>query len=117
MGARVVKLAGSAALCAALASSPLKATEPVQLIIKDHRFIPELVTVPSGERLRIEGINEDPTPAEFESSELHVEKIVTARSRVSVFAGPLKPGTYGFFDDYHPDTKGSVIAIAGEAKQ
>jgi hypothetical protein len=73
--------------------------------------------VPSGERFRIEVMNEDPTPAKFESSELHVEKIVTAGSRISVFAGPLKPGTYGFFNDYHPDTKGSVIAVAGKPKE
>jgi hypothetical protein len=27
-------------------------------------------------------------------------------------AGPLKPGTYKFFDDYHPDTAtGTITAI------
>jgi hypothetical protein len=32
----------------------------VQLTIKDHHFIPEQVTVPSGERFRIEVMNENP---------------------------------------------------------
>jgi hypothetical protein len=47
-----------------------------------------------------------------------VEKIVMGGGKISMFAGPLRPGTYGFFDDYHPDTtKGSVIAVAGQAKE
>jgi plastocyanin len=118
MGARVLKLAGSAAVFATLIALPVQAAEPVRLTIKDHHFIPEQVTVTAGEQFRIEVVNEDPTPAEFESSELHVEKIVMGGGKISVFARPLKPGTYGFFDDYHPDTtKGSVIAVAGQAKE
>ena len=37
-------------------------------------------------------------------------------AKITVFAGPLKPGTYKFFDDYHPEqAKGTVTA--GPAKE
>jgi hypothetical protein len=73
------------------------------------------VAAPAGERFQIEVSNEDATPSEFESSELRIEKIVAAGRKISVVAGPLKPGTYKFFDDYHPDTAvGTLTAIAGK---
>jgi plastocyanin len=88
------------------------AAEPVQLVLKDNRFTPAEVRVPAGERFRIEVQNQDATPAEFESSDLKVEKIVAPGGKITVMAGPLKPGTYTFFDDYHPDSaKGTVIAV------
>lgn len=39
------------------------------------------------------------------------EKIVVPQGTIKVHAGPLHPGTYTFFDDYHPDeAKGTVTA-------
>jgi len=92
-----------------------RAAEPVQLTLKDHRFTPAEVTVPAGERFRIEVVNADPTPAEFESSDLRVEKIVVPGGKISVFAGPLKPGNYKFFDDYHPDVAVGFVTVTGQA--
>lgn len=93
------------------------AADPVVLTIKDHQFTPSEVSVPAGERLRIEVENRDPTPAEFESSDLRVEKIVVPGGKIVVMAGPLKPGTHQFFDDYHPDTaKGALIAVEHKAQ-
>ena len=41
------------------------------------------------------------------------EKIVVSGGHIRVFAGPLHPGTYKFFDDYHPDTAtGTITAVA-----
>ena len=86
-----------------------RAAEPVSLTLKNHRFTPAEVAAPAGERFKIELTNEDDTPAEFESSDLRVEKIVVPGAKVTVTAGPLKPGAYAFFDDYHPDdAKGSL---------
>ena len=56
--------------------------------------------------------NEDDTPAEFESSDLRVEKIVVPGGTIAVTAGPLKPGTYVFFDDYHPDDAKGMLTVA-----
>lgn len=84
----------------------------VRLTIKDHRFTPAEVSVPAGQRFRIEVSNQDATPAEFESADLKVEKVVAAGATISVMAGPLKPGTYKFFDDYHPDTAAGTLTAA-----
>lgn len=105
-------LAGLALLAIGAVAAPARAADTVMLTLKDHRFNPAEVTVPAGERFRIEVTNQDDTPAEFESSDLRVEKIVVPGGKISVMAGPLKPGSYKFFDEYHPDTaKGTVIAV------
>jgi hypothetical protein len=93
------------------------AAESITLTIKDHRFEPSEVSVPAGERFRIEVQNQDSTPAEFESNDLRIEKIVVPGGKIAVMAGPLKPGIYKFFDDYHPDTaKGTLTAVARKAQ-
>ncbi|HME21748.1 MAG TPA: cupredoxin domain-containing protein [Acetobacteraceae bacterium] len=101
------------AVCAStLPLLPSLAGEPITLTIKEHRFTPDQVTAPAGERFQIKVSNLDATPSEFESRELRVEKIVVAGGTISVMAGPLKPGTYKFFDDYHPDTAiGTLTAV------
>src|ERR1700751_3296171 len=77
-----------------------RAVDPVQLTLQNHRFQPDHVTVPAGERFRIELTNRDDTVDEFESYDMKFEKIVVPGGHISVFAGPLHPGTYKFFDDY-----------------
>ncbi|HEX4506093.1 MAG TPA: cupredoxin domain-containing protein [Alphaproteobacteria bacterium] len=87
------------------------AAEPVELSLKGHKFSPADVTVPANQKFQIKVTNGDEGPAEFESHDLKVEKIVVPGGTVTVTAGPLKPGTYQFFDDYHPDdAKGTVTA-------
>jgi hypothetical protein len=107
-----------AAMCVLLpAGMAALAADPVRLTIKDHRFAPSELSVPAGERFRIEVENKDATPAEFESSDLRVEKIVVPGGKIAVTVGPLKPGIYKFFDDYHPDTAtGTMTAVAGKAQ-
>ena len=99
--------------CALLpAAVPALAADTVTLALKNHRFVPSEVSVPAGERFRIEVENQDATPAEFESNDLRVEKIVVPGGKIAVMAGPLKPGTYKFFDDYHPDlATGTLTAV------
>jgi heme/copper-type cytochrome/quinol oxidase subunit 2 len=104
---------------AVFALQPARAadTAPVALTLKDHRFTPDAVTVPAGTRFRIEVANQDPVPAEFESTDLRVEKIVVPGGKISVMAGPLKPGSYKFFDDYHPETAGTLTAVEQKAQE
>ena len=93
-----------------------QAAEPVALTLKDHGFAPAKVNAPANQRFRIEVTNQDATPAEFESSDLRAEKIVVPGGKITVMAGPLKPGTYSFFDDYHPDTaKGALVVTQQQA--
>jgi hypothetical protein len=56
-------------------------------------------------------VNSDDTPEEFESNSLKVEKVIPGGSKATVRIGPLKPGRYDFFGEFHEDTaKGVVIA-------
>jgi hypothetical protein len=107
-----------AAMCALPpAAAGAQAADAVMLTLKNHQFVPSEVSVPAGERLRIEVENQDSTPAEFESADLRVEKIVVPGGKIAVMAGPLKPGIYKFFDDYHPDTaKGTITAVERKAQ-
>ncbi len=79
------------------------------ITIKAHQFSPKELTVPAGVKVKLIIKNEDATPAEFESNDFDREKIVSAKSEISVFIGPLDPGRYAYFDDFHPDTTTGVI--------
>ncbi len=95
----------------ALADADSGHADPVELSLSHHQFVPSSITVPANQKFQIKVTNHDDTPAEFESHDLKVEKIVVPGSSITVTAGPLKPGTYQFFDDYHPDdAKGDVTA-------
>ena len=99
-------------IAAVALAPPVWAADVINLVIKDHQFTPAQVNVPAGVRFRIEVANQDDTPAEFESSDLRAEKIAVPGGSIAVLAGPLKPGTYKFFDDYHPDTAVGTITAA-----
>jgi hypothetical protein len=60
-------------------------------------------------------INDDDLPAEFESYDLSREIVVPAHGQVKVFIGPLKAGRYRFFNDFHQESEGYVVA--GDAKK
>ena len=86
-------------------------TDDYVLTIKDHRFNPTEIKVPANKRVQITVVNEDPTPEEFESKEMKVEKVIPGKSKGVVRIGPLKPGRYPFFGEFHEATaKGTVIA-------
>ena len=75
-----------------------------KLLMKDGRILPETLEVPANTRFRLEVKNEGPGAAEFESLELKKELVLAPGvTRTTVFA-PMKPGTYKFFDEFHPDT-------------
>ncbi len=108
-------LAAAAAPLALAPAALARADDTVKLTIRGGHFTPAEVEAPAGRRLRIEVTNADRTPSEFESADLRAEKIVVPGGTIHVFAGPLKPGTYKFFDDYHPDdAHGTLTAVAGQ---
>jgi hypothetical protein len=81
-----------------------------RLIIKDHRFQPTEIEIPSGQKVALVVHNQDPTPEEFESIELRREKVVPGGEQITVYVGPLKPGQYEFFGDFNPTTaRGHII--------
>jgi cupredoxin-like protein len=82
---------------------------PIGLTVRDHQFVPPEVPVPAGVKVELVVRNEQAVPAEFESTALHREKVVAPGASVSIFVGPLSPGRYEFFDDFHPATRGVVV--------
>jgi len=103
----------AATLCAVLASPLATWAEAPEftIVIENHRFAPAEVTVPAGQRVKLVIDNRDATPEEFESHDLKREKVVAGGAKINVWVGPLKPGTYKFFGEYHEDTaQGRLIA-------
>ncbi|WP_395609979.1 cupredoxin domain-containing protein [Pseudomonas sp. B22129] len=97
------------------ASCAAHADQVITLAVQNHTFSPSTFTVPAGERFRIQLTNNDDSVDEFESYDMKFEKIVVPGNTITVFAGPMHPGTYSFFDDYHPDqAKGTVTAVAAK---
>ena len=81
------------------------------IVIKDHRFIPAEIKVPSGQKVKLIIDNQDATPEEFESHDLNREKVIPGKSKGSVFIGPLKAGRYTYVGEFNEATaKGVVVA-------
>jgi hypothetical protein len=104
-------LRASLLLVLALFSASAVAADMPELTlrIKDHKFIPAQMNVPANTKFKLIVVNEDPTPEEFESHELNREKIVTGKGKITVFLGPLKPGKYPYFGEFHMKTAQGVL--------
>ena len=77
---------------------------------KDKQFLPKELTIPAGHKVKITVKNMDSTPAEFESSDLNREKVVSQNSEIILFVGPTDAGEYKYFDDFHRESTGVIIA-------
>ncbi len=83
----------------------------IKLLMKDGRLYPETLEVPAMTRFRLEVRNEGPGAAEFESLELKKELVMAPGVTRSLVFYPMKPGTYKFFNDFHPETgQGRIVA-------
>jgi hypothetical protein len=94
-------------------AAPGRAAEPPKftLTIQNHRFEPTELEVPSGQKIELHVINQDSTAEEFESTDLHREKVVPGGKEITLFIGPLRPGRYEFFGDFNPKTaRGFIVA-------
>jgi plastocyanin len=106
----MLRLALAAALLAVIAPAPAPAEDAgVVIAIRDHHFVPETVEIPAGAKVELVVRNEDKTTSEFESVQFHREKVVQPGSEITVYVGPLDPGSYEFFDDFHPETRGHLV--------
>jgi len=81
----------------------------MRVVLRDHKFEPAEITVPADKKVKLLIENQDATAEEFESYELNREKVVPAKGTISIFVGPLKPGRYPFFGDFHKDTAQGVL--------
>jgi plastocyanin len=94
-----------------LGSHEANADDAVSLsvTIKDHKFDPPEVHAPAGQAIEFHVKNLNDIVSEFESSDLHFEKIVPVGSEAVVHVRALQPGKYNFYDDFHHQTQGYLI--------
>ena len=104
-------LAILAAVFLGLATLPSLAADELTVTIKDHKFTPSEIRIPANKRLSIVVVNDDPTPEEFESLPMKIEKIIPGKSKAVIRFGPLKSGRYEFMGEFNQATaKGVMIA-------
>ena len=77
------------------------AADEFTLTIKDHAFTPKELKLPAGIKIKLLVVNQDATPAEFESKPLGREKVIPGKSTGIVSLGPLQAGRYEFVEEYH----------------
>ena len=96
-----------------LTVAPLRAQDlpSFNLLIRDGHFVPATLEVPANTKFRLLIKNEGPGAEEFESIELRKEKVLAPGASSFLIFQPIKPGTYKFFGDFHPDTaQGQLVA-------
>lgn len=100
----------------ALATGPAGADNFVRIpvTLKDHQFSPSEIDVPSGFPIILTIKNEDPTPEEFDSVDLRVEKVIPGGAYGTVQVRPLGPGTYNFIGEYNAATAVGVVISNGQ---
>ena len=100
-------LAASALLCGITLAH---ADDSASITIRNHHFEPSTITVKAGVKVHLSVTNAGTEPAEFESSELNREKVIPPGATVSIYVGPLAPGTYPFYDDFDQANTGKIVA-------
>ncbi|CAD5200348.1 cupredoxin domain-containing protein [Pseudomonas sp. FEN] len=96
------------------AATPLTAQAELpsyEISLHDGHFSPALLEVPAGQRFKIILKNTGEGPAEFESTPLRVEKVLSPGVTSFVVIPPLRPGQYPFFDEFNPQLPaGGILA-------
>ena len=96
-----------------LAQAPVRAQDmpSFNLLIRAGRFVPATLDVPANTKFRLLIKNEGPGAEEFENVEFRKEKVLAPEASSFLIFQPLKPGTYKFFGDFHPETaQGQLVA-------
>jgi hypothetical protein len=108
---RTIAASAALALCLMAGPSAAYADDLPTLVFRQHRFVPDHITAPAGTKFRLLVQNADDTADEFESTDLNREKLVPPGQTITVFLGPLSPGEYHFFGDFHQDTAQGVLVV------
>jgi hypothetical protein len=106
--------AGALALLAGgmLAAAAARADEALfDVTVANGRFDPVELVVPADAAFKLRVTNRDAQTIEFESFELHRERVVQPGETITVLMPALAAGRYEFFDDFHGDTPhGAIVA-------
>ena len=102
------------AIVAAILSTSVARAEDLAIYtttLKNHRFSPAEIHVPSGKPFFIVVTNADDEPDEFEMNAPAFEKVIRPGEQGKIRMRPLAPGRFPFFADLHKDTgQGAFIS-------
>ena len=99
-------------LCFFASLAPAAAQETTaRLTIKNHRFEPAELKVPAGKPITLLVRNADPTPEEFESKTLRVEKVIAGNSEATIRLRALQPGRYRFYGEFNEATAQGALVV------
>jgi plastocyanin len=90
-------------LCAIAADADYK------IVIRDHHFYPAELTVVAGKKLTLLIENQDATVEEFDSDDLSREQRIKGHGSITLYLGPLEPGSYAYAGELHKATAQGVI--------
>ncbi len=108
---RLVVLAGLVFSGWMISTGVAWAVDPIEIHIKEHRFHPDVIRIPAGQKVKLIVHNDGDDAEEFESYELNREKIVRPGHKITVFLPPLKAGKYNFFGEFHPKTAQGTLVV------
>jgi hypothetical protein len=82
-----------------------------EIRLENGRFQPAELVVTADNPFQVRVTNRGSAAIEFESFELHRERVVQPGETITVYMPPLRAGTYPFFDDFNRGTpQGAIIA-------
>lgn len=79
------------------------------VVIKDGHIIPARLEVPAETKIKLAINNEGSCSCEFENLDLRVEKVLAPGASSFVAIHSLKPGSYRFFDEFHPSASEMLL--------
>jgi hypothetical protein len=93
-------------------AQPVKAEVPeYHIVIQNHAFEPSNIKIPANSKVILIVENRDESREEFESESLQQEKVIKPNRSKKIYIGPLNPGEYSFFGDFHPTTARGMITV------
>ena len=106
-----MKVLGRIIIILFIATSANAAAPVFEIEIRNHLFQPDALIIPANTKVKLIVYNRDPTPEEFESYELNREKVIMGGRKAVIFIGPLAPGEYPFFGEFHPQTALGTVVV------
>jgi heme/copper-type cytochrome/quinol oxidase subunit 2 len=106
-----IALASVALLAAFAPPSARAADSSPQLRFQAGAVEPATLTLPADAPVKLQVTNAGDSTIEFESFELHRERVVQPGQTITVYLPALPAGTYPFFDDFsHGAVKGQIVS-------
>jgi heme/copper-type cytochrome/quinol oxidase subunit 2 len=101
----------SLALFTIFAAPSARAADDSSLRFHAGNVEPASLALPANTPVKLQVTNAGDAAVEFESFELHRERVVQPGQTITVYIPALPPGTYPFFDDFsHGAVKGEIVS-------